>query len=63
MRAEFTLSEVEGSLLELVRQESVCGRCYGMRDWGVLVGGFVAGDGADVAALMIDIDLAGGWIG
>ncbi len=63
MRAEFTLSGVEGSLLELVREESVCGVCDRVRDWGVLVGGFVAGDGADVAALMIDVNLAGGRIG
>ena len=36
---------------------------YGMRDWGILIGGLVAGDGADVAALMIDINLSGGRIG
>ena len=48
--------------MELVREESVCGVCDWVRDWGVLVGGFVAGDGADVAALVIDVDLAGGWI-
>jgi hypothetical protein len=63
MRAEFTLSGVEGSLLELVREESVCGMCDWMWDWGVLVGGFVASDGADVAALVIDVNLSGGWIG
>jgi hypothetical protein len=34
-----------------------------MWDWGVLVGGLVAGDRADITALMIDVDLAGGRIG
>jgi hypothetical protein len=34
-----------------------------VRDRRVLVGGLVAGDGADVAALVIDVDLAGGRIG
>ena len=34
-----------------------------MRNRRVLVGGLVAGDGADVTALVIDVDLAGGWVG
>jgi hypothetical protein len=34
-----------------------------MRDWRVLVGRLVAGDGAYVTALVIDVDLAGGRIG
>jgi hypothetical protein len=34
-----------------------------VRNWRILVGGLVAGDGADVAALVIDVDLAGGRIG
>src|ERR1700691_5771842 len=44
---------------------SVCGfrGLNWMRDWGVLVGGLVAGDGADVAALVIDVDLARGRVG
>ena len=33
-----------------------------MRDWRVLVGRFVAGNGSHVAALVIDVDLAGGRI-
>ena len=36
---------------------------YGMRNRGILILGLVAGDGADVSTLVIDVHLAGGRIG
>ena len=55
---------VEGRDAEIAR-DSIFGGRGGfdrMRDRRVLIGGLIAGDGADVAALMIDVNLAGGRV-